>query len=299
MSRSRTVGRRRHLAALTAGALLVVGAPVAWAAPESTTQTPAAGSSAASSSAAGSSTAPSAARTTSTAQTTSAVQTPSRTQQVTTTQPTPTTTATVPTTPTTTAQTATPSTTTPTSATQTTATETTAPQTTATTADEAETSGAATESGAPKARQARAGEAEARTATNLGALSVTSGGPWGSIVPNADGKSASGSLPAPSVSTSVRQSWVATITSSDFVNGSHVIPCSAVTYRVSSVTRSLLSGSATSTEAQTGLCSPKDVVVRDDAWALDITTWTANLTVAYPEGAAIGTYRGTITVSVY
>ena len=286
MRTTRPLRRTRWLAAITAGALVLTGAPAAWADPELGPELPQAAPSAASS----------ATPTTPTPTATAAPSTTTTTSSTTTkTAPTSTTTRTSSSTA------AKPTATTPTATTPTATTPTT-PTTKPGEADEtaaAKEPGAAAESTVPEVKKQAANQAEALTATNLGALSVNSGGPWGSIVPNTNGNSASGILPVPSVATSVRQSWVATITSSDFVNGSHVIPCSAVTYRASGVTRGIVSGSATSTGAQTGLCSPKDVVIRDDAWALDITTWTANLTVDFPNGASIGTYTGTITVSVY
>ena len=76
------------------------------------------------------------------------------------------------------------------------------------------------------------------------------------------------------------------------------IPASAVTYRATALAGRLLGGELTSAGAQT-LGAPKAVVLRSGLdWPLEVITWTPLLSVAYPDGAAAGTYSGTVTISV-
>ncbi|WP_420881960.1 hypothetical protein [Rhodococcus sp. (in: high G+C Gram-positive bacteria)] len=129
-------------------------------------------------------------------------------------------------------------------------------------------------------------------------LSIINGGPVGTIVPGA--KSASGTLTTVTVtdSGSGTRGWVATASSTDFVGPYGTIPKSAVTYEATALTGKVLGGDLTRTGAQT-LGTPKSVVERTGlSLSLEIITWTPALRVDYPDGAAVGSYTGTITISV-
>ncbi|MFX1786749.1 hypothetical protein [Prescottella equi] len=129
-------------------------------------------------------------------------------------------------------------------------------------------------------------------------LSIITGGPVGAIVPGA--KSASGTLTTVTVtdSGSGTRGWVATASSTDFVGPYGTIPKSAVTYEATTLAGKVLGGDLTRTGAQT-LGTPKSVVERTGlSSSLEIITWTPALRVDYPDGAAVGSYTGTITISV-
>lgn len=135
-------------------------------------------------------------------------------------------------------------------------------------------------------------------AASRSGLSVSVAGPLGTIVPGAT--SASGTLTLITVrdESSGPRGWVATASSTDFVGPNGTIPKSAVTYRATALAGELLGGDLTSKGSQS-LESPKVVVERTGLdWPLEIITWTPALTVDYPGGAAVGTYKGTITISV-
>ncbi|WP_430335030.1 hypothetical protein [Rhodococcus sp. ACT016] len=136
--------------------------------------------------------------------------------------------------------------------------------------------------------------------TGLGGnLSLITGGTLGTIVPGSGG--ASGTLTTVTVTDSRDGSgrgWTATASSTDFVGTNMTIPKSAVSYNATAVAGGLLGGSVGSTGAQT-LDAPKAVVNRTGLnWPTEIITWTPALTVNYQGGAAIGTYKGTVTISV-
>lgn len=132
-----------------------------------------------------------------------------------------------------------------------------------------------------------------------GNLSLVTGGPVGTIVPGADG--ASGTLTTVTVSDTRNGSgraWTATASSTDFVGTNMTIPKSAVSYNATALVGGLAGGNLDSTGAQT-LDAPKAVVNRAGLnWPTEIVTWTPSLKVNYQGGAAIGTYTGTVTVSV-
>ncbi|MDR2279963.1 MAG: hypothetical protein LBE07_03795 [Gordonia sp. (in: high G+C Gram-positive bacteria)] len=133
-----------------------------------------------------------------------------------------------------------------------------------------------------------------------GDLSITAG-PLGTIVPNVAGTAATGALPPVSVSDNRNGSpraWTTTASSTDFVSDDQTIPKSAVTYTANAVVGKVGGGTLASTGTQT-LDGPKAVVNRSGlTWPLEVVTWSPALNVAYPGGASIGTYSGTITVSV-
>ncbi|ORL76983.1 hypothetical protein [Prescottella equi] len=135
--------------------------------------------------------------------------------------------------------------------------------------------------------------------TEGGGLSVTVAGGLGTVTPTA-GK-ASGLLTLVSVSDSRNQAprgWVASASSTDFVGTNETIPKSAVTYSASSPAGKVGGGTLASTGEQI-LDSPKTVVSRTGlTWPLEVATWSPTLTVNYPDGASIGSYTGTITISV-
>lgn len=126
-------------------------------------------------------------------------------------------------------------------------------------------------------------------------LSVSAGS-YGTIVPYAT--SATGILPTVTVSTWQGQGWSASASSTDFTcpNGA-VIPKSQVTY--SATAPAGVAGTATGPQT---LASPKTVFTSGGSGlngVLNTGTWTPALTVAYPNGASMCTYTGTITVSAY
>lgn len=179
-------------------------------------------------------------------------------------------------------------------ATTTPSTTTSAPTTTASTTAAPTTSSAApttttgqTRSGALTATAGRAG------------LSITVAGKWGTIVPGAE--RASGTLTLISVTATggvvgSPVDWTATASSTDFVGPNGTIPKSAVTYSATALAGNV--GGSTSAPTQT-LEAPKTVVARTGSiWPSETVTWTPALRVDYPDGAAVGTYTGTITVSV-
>ncbi len=129
-------------------------------------------------------------------------------------------------------------------------------------------------------------------------LSVGAWGPVGTIVPGATG--ASGTLPVISVSDNAvgsNRSWVATASSTDFVGPNMTIPKSAVVYEATAIAGKGIGGALNSKGAQ-NLGGPRAVVERTGLDLLETISWTPALTVNYPGGAAVGTYRGTVTVSV-
>jgi hypothetical protein len=129
-------------------------------------------------------------------------------------------------------------------------------------------------------------------------LSVGTWGPVGTIVPGATG--ASGTLPVISVSDNAvgsNRSWVAAASSTDFVGPNMTIPKSAVVYEATAIAGKGVGGALNSKGAQS-LGGPRAVVERTGLDLLETISWTPALTVNYPGGAAVGTYRGTVTVSV-
>lgn len=131
-----------------------------------------------------------------------------------------------------------------------------------------------------------------------GNLSLTSG-PLGTIVPGSG--SATGTLPPVSVSdnrNSAPRGWVASVTSTDFVGDNQTISKSSVVYEATALAGKVGTGDLASTGPQS-LDSAKTVVDRTGlTWPLEVITWTPRLTVNYADGAALGNYTGTITVSV-
>ncbi|GAB2642664.1 hypothetical protein ABI214_13465 [Prescottella soli] len=132
-----------------------------------------------------------------------------------------------------------------------------------------------------------------------GSLSLITGGPVGTIVPGSGG--ASGTLTTVTVTDSrdgSGRAWTASASSTDFVGPNMTIPKSAVSYNATAVAGGLLGGNLASTGAQS-LDAPKAVVNRTGLnWPTEIITWTPALKVDYQGGAPIGTYAGTVTVSV-
>lgn len=129
-------------------------------------------------------------------------------------------------------------------------------------------------------------------------LSITVAGQWATVVPGA--KSANGTLTLITVrdDSSGTRGWVATASSTDFVGTNGTIPKSAVNYRATALGGELAGGDLSSKGWQS-LEAPKTVVERTGlSWPLEMITWTPALTVNYPDGAAIGAYSGTITISV-
>ncbi|NKR51821.1 hypothetical protein GS545_21785 [Rhodococcus hoagii] len=173
--------------------------------------------------------------------------------------------------------------------------EATATTTTTTTTTPATTVAPTTSAPAPTTP---GGNRALTAAAGRSGLSIITGGPVGAIVPGA--KSASGTLTTVTVtdSGSGTRGWVATASSTDFVGPYGTIPKSAVTYEATTLAGKVLGGDLTRTGAQT-LGTPKSVVERTGlSSSLEIITWTPALRVDYPDGAAVGSYTGTITISV-
>lgn len=129
-------------------------------------------------------------------------------------------------------------------------------------------------------------------------LSITVAGQWATVVPGA--QSANGTLTLISVSDNALgsdKSWVATASSTDFVGPYGTIPKSAVTYEPTAVAGKTLGGTL-SVQGPQSLGTPQTVVERTGLDWLETITWTPRLRVNYPEGAAVGSYTGTITISV-
>ncbi|WP_238841266.1 hypothetical protein [Prescottella equi] len=129
-------------------------------------------------------------------------------------------------------------------------------------------------------------------------LSITVAGQWATVVPGA--KSANGTLTLISVSDNALgsdKSWVATASSTDFVGPYGTIPKSAVTYEPTAVAGKTLGGTL-SVQGPQSLGTPQTVVERTGLDWLETITWTPRLRVNYPDGAAVGSYTGTITISV-
>ena len=129
-------------------------------------------------------------------------------------------------------------------------------------------------------------------------LSITVFGQWATIVPGA--QSANGTLTLISVSDNALgsdKSWVATASSTDFVGPYGTIPKSAVTYEPTAVAGKTLGGTL-SVQGPQSLGTPQTVVERTGLDWLETITWTPRLRVNYPDGAAVGSYTGTITISV-
>ncbi|WP_348603042.1 hypothetical protein ABI214_13455 [Prescottella soli] len=181
------------------------------------------------------------------------------------------------------------------SATSVTSTTAAAPPSAQSTTQTTATTTATTTTSAPSAR---AGVFETAAQGRAG-LSITVAGGYGTIVPGAD--RASGTLTLISVTATGGLAgspvdWTATASSTDFVGPNGTIPKSAVTYTATAIAGNV--GGSTSTPTQT-LETPKTVVARTGSiWPSETITWTPSLRVDYPGGAPVGTYRGTITVSV-
>ncbi|WP_237172803.1 hypothetical protein [Prescottella equi] len=129
-------------------------------------------------------------------------------------------------------------------------------------------------------------------------LSITVAGQWATVVPGA--QSANGTLTLISVSDNALgsdKSWVATASSTDFVGPYGTIPKSAVTYEPTAVAGKTLGGTL-SVQGPQSLGTPQTVVERTGLDWLETITWTPRLRVNYPDGAAVGSYTGTITISV-
>lgn len=145
---------------------------------------------------------------------------------------------------------------------------------------------------------APSGPGKFAAAAGRSGLSITVAGSVGTIVPGA--KSANGTLTLITVrdDSSGTRGWVATASSTDFVGTNGTIPKSAVTYRATALAGELVGGDLSSKGWQS-LETPKVVVERTGLyWPLEMITWTPALTVNYPDGAAVGAYSGTITISV-
>lgn len=176
------------------------------------------------------------------------------------------------------------------------ATSTTA---TTTTSEPATTTVPTTSTVAPTTTSGQAGNRALTAAAGRGGLSVTVAGRWATVVPGA--KSANGTLTLISVTSTggvagSPVAWTATASSTDFVGTNGTIPKSAVTYEATAIAGNV--GGSTSTPRQT-LDSPKTVVDRTGSiWPSETVTWTPALRVDYPDGAAVGSYTGTITISV-
>lgn len=169
---------------------------------------------------------------------------------------------------------------------------TTAAPTTASPLPESTTQTTVTTTPAPSAR------ADVFETAGRSGLSIGTWGPVGTIVPGAT--TASGTLPVISVSDNTvgsGKSWVATASSTDFVGPNMTIPRSAVVYEPTAIAGKGIGGALSSKGAQS-LGGPRAVVERTGLDLLETISWTPALTVNYPGGAAVGTYRGTITVSV-
>ncbi|WP_233283224.1 hypothetical protein [Prescottella equi] len=129
-------------------------------------------------------------------------------------------------------------------------------------------------------------------------LSITVAGQWATVVPGA--QSANGTLTLISVSDNALgsdKSWVATASSTDFVGPYGTIPKSAVTYEPTAVAGKTLGGTL-SVQGPQSLGTPQTVVERTGLDWLETITWIPRLRVNYPDGAAVGSYTGTITISV-
>ena len=133
-----------------------------------------------------------------------------------------------------------------------------------------------------------------------GSLSISTG-PLGTIVPQIGGEEASGSLPLVTVSDNRNGSpraWTTTAQSTDFVSTDQTLPASAVTYNATALAGKVGGGTVASTGWQ-NIGSATAVADRAGlTFPLELITWTPLLKVAYPGGASIGSYTGTITVSV-
>ncbi|SEB92356.1 hypothetical protein SAMN04488550_1023 [Gordonia malaquae] len=121
-------------------------------------------------------------------------------------------------------------------------------------------------------------------------LSVSTGG-YGTIVPGAT--SANGSLPLVTVASGGGGSWTATASSNGFGCPAMTIPSSAVTYSATAPAGGLYMNA----RSNQNLGSPQ-VVMTSTSGLAELVTWTPLLSVAYPGGAAICTFSGTITISV-
>lgn len=133
-----------------------------------------------------------------------------------------------------------------------------------------------------------------------GNLSITTG-PVGTIVPEVSGEAASGSLPLVSVTDSRNGSpraWTTSAVSTDFVSGTDTISKNNVTYNATGLAGKVGPGTVAST-GETNIGTTAAVVNRTGlTFPTEVITWTPLLKVSYPGGTAIGTYSGTITVSV-
>jgi hypothetical protein len=175
--------------------------------------------------------------------------------------------------------------------------EATATTTTTTTTTPAPATTVAPTTSAPAPTTPVGNRAMAAAAGRAG-LSITVAGQWATVVPGA--KSANGTLTLITVrdDSSGTRGWVATASSTDFVGTNGTIPKSAVNYRATALGGELAGGDLSSKGWQS-LEAPKTVVERTGlSWPLEMITWTPALTVNYPDGAAIGAYSGTITISV-
>lgn len=133
-----------------------------------------------------------------------------------------------------------------------------------------------------------------------GNLSIIAG-PLGTIVPQLSGVEASGSLPLVTVSDNRNGSprgWTTTASSTDFVGPDQTIPKSDVSYNATALAGKVGAGSVTSAGWQ-DIGTATAVATRSGLnMPVELITWTPLLKVKYPDGAAIGSYTGTITVSV-
>ncbi|WP_258195451.1 hypothetical protein [Rhodococcus sp. OK519] len=161
------------------------------------------------------------------------------------------------------------------------------------------TTTASPELSSPTTTTQSSGPGKFAAAAGRAGLSITVAGKWATVVPGA--KSANGTLTLISVNSTggvagSPVAWTATASSTDFVGTNGTIPKSAVTYEATAIAGNV--GGSTSTPRQT-LDSPKTVVDRTGSiWPSETVTWTPALRVDYPDGAAVGSYTGTITISV-
>lgn len=175
----------------------------------------------------------------------------------------------------------------------------TSPSPSTTTSALATTTGPTTSTAAPTTTAGQPGNRALTAAAGRAGLSVTVAGQWATVVPGA--KSANGTLTLISVTSTggvvgSPVDWAATASSTDFVGTNGTIPKSAVTYEATAIAGNV--GGSTSTPRQ-NLGSPKIVVDRTGSvWPSETVTWTPRLWVDYPDGAAVGAYSGTITISV-
>ncbi|WP_237172311.1 hypothetical protein [Prescottella equi] len=175
--------------------------------------------------------------------------------------------------------------------------EATATTTTTTTTTPAPATTVAPTTSAPAPTTPVGNRAMAAAAGRAG-LSITVAGQWATVVPGA--QSANGTLTLISVSDNALgsdKSWVATASSTDFVGPYGTIPKSAVTYEPTAVAGKTLGGTL-SVQGPQSLGTPQTVVERTGLDWLETITWTPRLRVNYPDGAAVGSYTGTITISV-